>query len=66
MRIIADTNLLLRAITGDDPVQSPIAQAELARAETIAIPLVVQCERAWVLAWAIAAPRPRSPTQSEV
>lgn len=39
MRITADTNVLVRAITGDHPRQSGIAQAELAKAETVALPL---------------------------
>ena len=33
MRIIADSNILLRAIVGDDPRQEKLAQAELAAAE---------------------------------
>jgi predicted nucleic acid-binding protein len=44
MRIIADANLLVRAITGDDEVQSPLAQAELAEAELVALPLVALSE----------------------
>ena len=50
MRITADTNVLVRAITGDDPRQSPIAKAELADAELVALPLPALCELAWVLA----------------
>ncbi len=49
MRITADTNVLVRAVTGDDPRQSKIAQSELAKAEIVAIPIPVLCEFAWVL-----------------
>ena len=50
MRIIADTNVLVRALTGDDEQQSKIAQVELAQAEMIALALPVLCELVWVLA----------------
>ena len=50
MKITADTNVLVRAITGDDPRQSKIAQSELANADLVALPLPVLCELAWVLA----------------
>lgn len=49
MKIIADTNILVRAITDDDPVQSPLAQAQLDQAEIVAITLPTLCELAWVL-----------------
>lgn len=49
MRITADTNVLVRAVTGDDPRQSKIAQSELAKAEIVAIPIPVLCEFVWVL-----------------
>lgn len=49
MKITADTNVLIRAITGDDPIQSQIARAELARAEVIALALPALCELVWVL-----------------
>lgn len=49
MRITADTNVLVRAITEDDPRQSEIAQIELRQAELVAVPLPVLCELAWVL-----------------
>jgi predicted nucleic-acid-binding protein len=49
MKIIADTNVLVRAITGDDHRQSRIAQAELAQAEGIAVALPALCELVWVL-----------------
>ena len=49
MKITADTNVLVRAITGDDPQQSEIAQAVLATASVVALPLPVLCELVWVL-----------------
>ena len=49
MKITADTNVLVRAIMGDDQRQSPIAQAELAKAETVALTLPALCELVWVL-----------------
>ena len=50
MKIIADTNLFVRAITGDDERQSTLAKAELEAADLVAIPLPVLCELVWVLA----------------
>jgi predicted nucleic-acid-binding protein len=49
MKITADTNVLVRAITGDDKKQSAIAQAELERANVVAVPLPALCELVWVL-----------------
>jgi predicted nucleic-acid-binding protein len=49
MKITADTNVLVRAIAGDHERQSSIAQAELARAETVALALPTLCELVWVL-----------------
>jgi hypothetical protein len=37
LRITADMNILVRALTDDDTEQSPRAQAELAQAEVVAI-----------------------------
>ena len=49
MKITADTNVLVRAITGDDARQSKIAQAELADADVVALALPALCELVWVL-----------------
>jgi predicted nucleic-acid-binding protein len=49
MKITADTNILVRALTGDDPRQSRIAQAELANADLVALAVPVLCELVWVL-----------------
>jgi predicted nucleic-acid-binding protein len=50
VKITADTNVLVRAVTGDDPGQSKIAQAELASADVIALTMPALCELVWVLA----------------
>jgi predicted nucleic-acid-binding protein len=49
MKITADTNVLVRAITGDDEQQSKVAQAELANADVVALALPALCELVWVL-----------------
>jgi len=50
MKIAFDTNILVRALTGDDERQSEIAQAELAQAELVVLPIAALCELVWVLA----------------
>ena len=49
MRVTADTNVLLRAILQDDERQTGVAEALLANATIIAIPVPVLCEFSWVL-----------------
>jgi predicted nucleic-acid-binding protein len=49
MKITADTNVLVRAITGDNERQSKVAQAELENAEVVALALPALCELVWVL-----------------
>jgi predicted nucleic-acid-binding protein len=49
LKIVADTNLLVRAAVGDDPVQSPLARQALAEADGVAVTLPALCELAWVL-----------------
>ncbi len=49
MKITADTNILVRALTGDDKRQSKIAQTELANADVLALALPALCELVWVL-----------------
>lgn len=50
MKITADTNVLVRAITGDDERQSKVAQAALVKADVVALALPALCELVWVLA----------------
>ena len=49
MKITADTNVLVRAMTGDDERQSKVAQAELAKADVVALTLPALCELVRVL-----------------
>jgi predicted nucleic-acid-binding protein len=49
VKITADTNVLVRAITGDNPQQSKIAQTELKKADLVALALPALCELVWVL-----------------
>ena len=49
MKITADTNVLVRAVTGDDARQSHIARVALAEAEEVAVTLPALCELVWVL-----------------
>jgi predicted nucleic-acid-binding protein len=49
MKITADTNLLVRAVTEDDPKQSKAAQAALNQADVVALTMPALCELAWVL-----------------
>ena len=58
MKITPDTNILVRAIMGDEPRQSKIAQAELAKADMIALTLPAICELVWVLSRGYKVPSP--------
>ena len=49
MKIAVDTNVLVRAITGDDEEQSRVARRELAKADLVALALPALCELVWVL-----------------
>ncbi len=49
MKITADTNVLVRAIMGDDKRQTAAAQEALTSAETIALTVPALCELVWVL-----------------
>ena len=49
MRITADTNVLVRAVTEDHEHQSKAAQTALKKAELVAIPISALCELVWVL-----------------
>jgi predicted nucleic-acid-binding protein len=58
MKITADTNVLVRAIAGDDARQSKLAQAELAKAELVGVTLPTLCELVWVLSQGYEVPAP--------
>lgn len=49
VKITADTNVLVRTVVDDDAEQVAAARSLLLRATTIAVPLPVFCELAWVL-----------------
>lgn len=49
MKIVADTNVLLRDALHDDPRQSPIAARALQSADLVGVPVTVLCEFVWVL-----------------
>jgi predicted nucleic-acid-binding protein len=49
MKITADANVLVRAMTGDNAQQSKAAQAALAKADVVALALPALCELVWVL-----------------
>jgi predicted nucleic-acid-binding protein len=49
MRITADTNVLVRAVTRDDPAQAETAAKLLTEAELVAVALPCLCELVWVL-----------------
>ena len=49
VKVTADTNVLVRAITEDDVQQSRHAQAELAAAEQVVVTIPTLCELCWVL-----------------
>jgi predicted nucleic-acid-binding protein len=56
VKITADTNILVRAITEDNERQSKTAQKELANADVVALTLPALCELVWVLSQAYRIP----------
>ncbi|MDO6415449.1 type II toxin-antitoxin system VapC family toxin [Sphingomonas sp. BIUV-7] len=59
MRIIADANILIRALADDDDVQSPIAREVLERADLVALTIPALCEFVWVMTRSYKEPRER-------
>jgi predicted nucleic-acid-binding protein len=49
MKITADTNVLIRAVTGDNASQSKAAQMVLKNADAVALAIPALCELVWVL-----------------
>src|SRR5712664_2448766 len=49
MKITADTNVRIRAITGNNAQQSQAAQTALKKADVVALAIPVLCELVWVL-----------------
>jgi predicted nucleic-acid-binding protein len=48
-RITVDTNVLVRALVGDDPAQAEAASAALLHADQICVAMPSLCELVWVL-----------------
>ena len=49
MKVVVDTNVLVRAVVRDDPAQASVAAKILSDAELIAVALPCLCEFVWVL-----------------
>jgi predicted nucleic-acid-binding protein len=49
MKVAVDTNVLIRAVVGDEPAQASVAAKVLTEAELIAVALPCLCEFVWVL-----------------
>jgi predicted nucleic-acid-binding protein len=49
MRVTLDTNVLVRAVVQDDPLQAEAAAKILREAELAAVPVACLCEFVWVL-----------------
>jgi len=49
MKVAVDTNVLVRAVVRDDPVQAAVAAAVLTDADLIAVAVPCLCEFVWVL-----------------
>lgn len=49
MNITADTNLLVRVVTRDEPRQSALAEVALESAELVVLTIPALCELVWVL-----------------
>jgi predicted nucleic-acid-binding protein len=49
MKVTADTNVLVRALTEDHAAQSKAAQMALSKADIVALPIPALCELVWVL-----------------
>lgn len=58
MKITADTNILVRVTTLNDPAQASLAKTALGQAELIALPVLALCEFVWVLTRAYKIPPP--------
>ena len=49
MKVVVDTNVLVRAVVCDDPAQASVAAKVLTDAELIAVATPCLCEFVWVL-----------------
>jgi predicted nucleic-acid-binding protein len=58
VKIIADTNVLLRFVLGDDPEQYKLALDAMEKSEAVAVTNHALCEMAWVLRSSYGVSRP--------
>ena len=58
MKITPDTNVLVRALVEDDPVQAKTAQVALLEADLVALTVPALCELVWVLSTSYRMPKP--------
>jgi len=49
MKVTVDTNVLVRAVVGDDPRQAEIAARTLTKSEVLIVGMSCLCEFVWVL-----------------
>ena len=49
MKITVDTNVLVRTVVHDDPIQAAVAETHLHKASVIAVSIPTLCEFVWVL-----------------
>ena len=49
MRIVVDTNVLVRYLVADDPVQHAASVRTIESGDDIVLPTIVLCETVWVL-----------------
>ena len=56
MRVITDTNLLVRLVTLDDLAQAEVVERFLEQAERVILPITALCELCWVLTTAYQQP----------
>jgi predicted nucleic-acid-binding protein len=49
VKVVVDTNVLVRAVVGDDAAQARVAAKVLTQAELVAVALPCLCEFVWVL-----------------
>jgi predicted nucleic-acid-binding protein len=56
LKITADTNVLVRAVVGDDARQARTARRELEKADAIVVAIPALCELVWVLTRGYAIP----------
>ena len=59
MKVTADTNILIRAVLKDDPIQAEAADRLLRETQLVAVTIPALCEFVWVLSSGYKLPRPK-------